>query len=135
MLEKVNQNIFESIKHIDQFGNEYWYARELMPILQYNLWQNFHKIIRISMDNCIKSHHNVLDHFIDINKMVRIVQTDSKLKNDKIKGQKNANDTHYKIGKNIRNTILKNGATLPENLPTPNKSLKELERDKCLTEE
>ena len=36
---------FEGIKHIDDFGEEFWYARELMPILQYAKWQNFKKII------------------------------------------------------------------------------------------
>ena len=43
-----------------------------MPILQYNLWQNFHGIIKIAMDNCNNSNYNILDHFIDINKMVNI---------------------------------------------------------------
>ena len=37
----INNKPFENIKHIDEFGNEYWYARELMPILQYSNWQNF----------------------------------------------------------------------------------------------
>ena len=36
---------FEDIKHIDENGTEFWYARELMPILQYSNWQNFEKII------------------------------------------------------------------------------------------
>ena len=36
---------FEDIKHIDENGVEFWYARELMPILQYSNWQNFEKII------------------------------------------------------------------------------------------
>ena len=39
-----NQN-FEDIKHIDENGIEFWYARELMPILQYSKWQNFEKIL------------------------------------------------------------------------------------------
>ena len=42
-MEKINNNSFESIKHIDEYGNEYWFARELMPILQYSKWQNFEK--------------------------------------------------------------------------------------------
>lgn len=40
-----------------------------------------------------------------------------------------ASDTHYTIGRNIREVIVKNGGTLPENLPTPNKSLKEIEKE------
>ena len=61
--------------------------------------------------------------------LFRIVQTESTLKNERIKGQSNANKTHYRIGKNVRDTIIKNGSTLPENLPTPNKSLKLLEKE------
>lgn len=40
-----NNKSFEYIKHIDENGVEFWYARELMPILQYSNWQNFEKII------------------------------------------------------------------------------------------
>jgi len=61
--------------------------------------------------------------------LFRITQTESKLKNDNIKGENNANKTHYNIGKNIRKVIEKNGGTMPEKLPTPNKSLKEIEKE------
>ena len=47
----------------------------------------------------------------------------------KEKNEKNANDAHYIIGKNIREVIKKNGGTMPEDLPTPEKSLKELEKE------
>ena len=43
---------FEDIKHIDENGIEFWYARELMPILQYSNWQNFKKIIDKSKISC-----------------------------------------------------------------------------------
>ena len=62
--------------------------------------------------------------------LFRITQTESKLKKDHIEGEDDANKTHYTIGKNIREVIKKNGGTMPEQLPTPNKSLKELEKDK-----
>ena len=42
-IEKYSENIFESIKHIDQNGNEYWYARELSKVLEYRDWRNFKK--------------------------------------------------------------------------------------------
>ena len=42
-IEKYNENIFESIKHIDQNGNEFWYARELSKALEYRDWRNFQK--------------------------------------------------------------------------------------------
>ena len=64
--------------------------------------------------------------------LFRITQTESKLKRDNISTEKEANKTHYNIGKNIREVIAKNGGTMPENLPTPEKSLKELEKEKKL---
>ena len=61
--------------------------------------------------------------------LFRITQTESKLKRDKISTEKEANKTHYNIGKNIREVIAKNGGTMPEDLPTPKKSLKQLEKE------
>lgn len=61
--------------------------------------------------------------------LFRITQTESKLKKDNIKTEKEANNTHYTIGKNIRDVIAKNGGTMPEDLPTPKKSLKQLEKE------
>lgn len=59
--------------------------------------------------------------------LFRISQTE--LKRDNIKGQNTASKTHYNIGKNISEVIEKNGGIMPEKLLTPNKSLKELEKD------
>ena len=61
--------------------------------------------------------------------LFRISQTEQKLKNEDIKLEKEANKTHYEVGKEIRNTIKRLGGTMPEALPTPNKSLKELEKE------
>ena len=58
--------------------------------------------------------------------LFRISQTEQKLKNENIKVENETNKTHYDVGKEIRNTIKKLGGTMPENLPTPDKSLKEL---------
>ena len=52
------------------------------------------------------------------------------LKNENIKIEKEANKAHYEVGSEIRNTIKRLGGTMPERLPTPKKSLKELEKDK-----
>lgn len=263
-IDKTNKS-FEDIKHIDENGVEVWYARELMPILQYSNWQNFEKIIDKAKISCQNSDISVLDHFTDVNKMVqigsgayrkqidykltryacyliaqngdirkkvialaqtyfavqtrkqeisekeysmltedekrfyqrdltrkgnyslnqtakkagvknfdrfhnsgykglyngetaddivkrkglryredildnmgseelaanlfRITQTESRLKKDNIYSEKEANKTHYNIGKNIREVIAKNGGTMPEDLPTPKKSLKQLEKE------
>lgn len=62
--------------------------------------------------------------------LFRITQTEQKLINEKIADEKKANQTHYSMGKDIREFIKGQGGTMPEDLPTPNKSLKELEKDK-----
>ena len=62
--------------------------------------------------------------------LFRISQTEAKLKKDNISSERAANETHYNIGKNIREVIAKNGGTMPEGLPTPKRSLKDLERNK-----
>jgi DNA-damage-inducible protein D len=67
--------------------------------------------------------------------LFRITQTESKIKNEKIRGETNADLAHYEIGKNVREVIIKNGSTLPEKLETPDKSLKELEKNNKFIEE
>ena len=69
---KIKNETFEKIKHIDENGVEFWYARELMPMLQYSNWQNFEKIIHKAMISCENSNISAIDHFTDINKMVQI---------------------------------------------------------------
>ena len=263
-IKEYTNKVFEDIKHIDEFGNEYWLARELMKVLEYSLWQNFHGIIKLAICNCNNSNYNVLDHFIDTNKMVqigsntkrkiqdyklsryacylivlncdprkkivalaktyfaiqtrkqelseeeynnlnedekriyrrnqarkgnynlnktavmsgvkdlarfhnagykglyngetaddifkrkklryredildnmgseeladnifRIAQTDAKLKRDNIDNEYSANATHYEVGREVRNSIQRLGGTMPEDLPTPKISLKEIDK-------
>ncbi len=62
--------------------------------------------------------------------LFRISQTEQKLKRDNVKKESEANKTHYEVGKAVRDTIKKLGGTMPEELPTPKKSLKELEKEK-----
>ena len=61
--------------------------------------------------------------------LFRINQTKQKLLKDKVQGENNASDIHYEVGKEIRYTIKKLGGTMPEDMPTPEKSLKELEKE------
>jgi len=267
LLKEIDRNnkSFEDIKHIDENGVEFWYARELMSILEYNKWENFEKVINKAKDACENSGITVIEHFPDIRKTIqmpkgakktvldyklsryacyliaqngdsrkkvialaqtyfavqtrkqeitekeysmltedekrfyqrnltrkgnyslnqtakkagvknfdkfhnagykglyngetaddiakrkglryredildnmvsdelianlfRISQTEQKLKKDNVKTEKEANKTHFNIGKNIREVIAKNGGTMPENLPTPKKSLKQLEKE------
>ena len=267
LLKEIDKNSksFEDIKHIDENGVEFWYARELMPILQYSNWQNFEKIINKAKMSCQNSDISVFEHFTDVNKTIkmpkgaektivdykltryacyliaqngdsrkkvialaqtyfavqtrkqeitekeysmltedekrfyqrnltrkgnyslnqtakkagvknfdkfhnagykglynsetaddiakrkglryredildnmgsdelianlfRISQTEQKLKRDNIQTEKDANKAHYEVGSKIRNTIKELGGTMPEDLPTPKKSLKQLEKE------
>ena len=264
-LEKNNNKTFEDIKHIDENGIEFWYARELMTILQYANWQNFEKIIEKAKISCQNSDISVFEHFTDVNKLskrannaevtindykltryacyliaqngdsrkkvialaqtyfaiqtrkqeisekeyssltedekrfyqrdltrkgnyslnqtakksgvknfdkfhnagykglyngetaddiakrkglryredildnmgsdelianlFRISQTEQKLRKDNVKSEKEANETHYEVGKKVRKAIADIGGTMPEDLPTPKKSLKQLEKE------
>ena len=260
-----NNKSFEDIKHIDENGVEFWYARELMPILQYSNWQNFERIIDKAKISCENSGISVFEHFTDVNKLskrannaeveikdyeltryacyliaqngdsrkkvialaqtyfavqtrkqeitekeysmltedekrfyqrnltregnyslnqtakksgvknfdkfhnagyrglyngetaddiakrkglryredildnmgsdelianlFRISQTEQRLKRDNVDTEKKACDTHNKIGKIVRKAIKEAGGTMPEDLPTPQKSLKQLEKE------
>ena len=264
-ITKYNESIFESIKHTDEFGNEYWEARELQKALEYKRWDKFHNVINNAKTACTKSGNSIENHFSQVGKMVGLgsnssrklvdyklsryacylivqnsdprketvalgqtyfaVQTrkqelteleyknlsedekrlyqrsrvkkgnytlnitakkagvknfdkfhnagykglyngetaddiakrkklryredildnmgsdelaanlfiislaNQKLNNDKIKGEKNSSDAHFEVGKAVRDTIDKVGGTLPENLPTPEKSIKELSKE------
>ena len=264
-LKEYTEKVFEDIKHIDENGNEYWYARELMKVLEYKEWRKFNKVIQKAMEACNGSNYYILDHFVLEDKMVsigsntkrnikdyklsryacylivqncnpritiialaqtyfaiqtrkqelsdneynaltedekriyrrnqvrkgnynlnktainsgvkdlarfhnagykglyngesandifkrkklryredildnmeseeladnifRIAQTDAKLKRDNVDNEYTANSVHYEIGKIVRKAIKEAGGTMPEDLPTPNKSLKELEKE------
>ena len=264
-LEKINETIFESFKHIDEDGNEYWYARELQKVLEYTEWRKFEGVINKAINACKASNYVVSNHFVGVDKMVsigsktkrevsdyklsryacyliaqngdsrkkvialaqtyfaiqtrkqelleqeynnltedekrfyqrnltkkgnyslnqtaknagvknfdkfhnagykglyngetandiakrkglryredildnmgseelaanlfRITQTESKLKKDNMSGENEACITHNKIGKIVRKAIKEAGGTMPEDLPTPSKSLKELEKE------
>ena len=264
-LVKNNNKTFENIKHVDENGFEFWYARELMVILEYKQWRRFESVIDKAIQACQNSGISAFEHFANVGKLsrrannaeveindyklsryacyliaqngdsrkkvialaqtyfavqtrkqeisekeyssltedekrlyqrdltrkgnyslnktakkagvknfdkfhnagykglyngetaddiakrkglryredildnmgsdelianlFRISQTEQKLRKDNIKTEKEANDTHYTIGKNIREVIAKNGGTMPENLPTPEKSLKQLEKE------
>ena len=268
-LEKNNNKTFEDIKHIDENGLEFWYARELQIVLDYKEWRKFEGVIEKSKLACQNSDINVLEHFVGTDKLskrannaevrindyklsryacyliaqnsdsrkkvialaqtyfaiqtrkqeisekeyssltedekrfyqrdltrkgnyslnqtakksgvknfdkfhnagykglyngetaddiakrkglryredildnmgsdelianlFRISQTEQKLRKDNVKTEKEANETHYTIGKNIREVIAKNGGTMPEDLPTPKKSLKQLEKENSKT--
>ena len=62
---------FESIKHIDENGVEFWYARELMIVLEYKQWRRFEQVIERAKEACKNSNVSVYDHFADVGKIVK----------------------------------------------------------------
>lgn len=69
---EINYNMFENIKHTDEYGCEYWYARELQTILDYTEWRKFSAVIEKAIMACSNSDANVYDHFVGVDKMVGI---------------------------------------------------------------
>lgn len=262
-----DENTFESIKHINEYGQEYWLARELQPVLEYTQWRRFEDAINRAKNACDKAGNNVRDHFADVGKMVdigsgtqrevddyqlsryacyliamngdprkqvianaqtyfavktrqqelidnfdqltedqkrlsirqqmvahnkslaeaaqqagvetpldyaifqnsgyqglygglgmreiharkglkksqkildhmgstelaanlfRATQTDEKLRREHVQGKENANRTHFEVGAKVRQTIQELGGTMPEDLPTPDKSIRQIERE------
>lgn len=266
-LVQYSEQTFESIKHINEYGEEYWLARELQPVLEYAQWRRFADAIERAKLACKNSGFEVDDHFADVGKMVdigsgaereiddvmlsryacylivmngdprkeviaigqtyfavkarqqelidnyeeltedqkrlairnemiahnkslaeaaqmagvvdsrdyaifqnkgyqglygglgakeiharkglkksqkildhmgstelaanlfRATQTDEKLRRENIQGKQAAYDTHYEVGKKVRQTIKELGGTMPEDLPTPEKSIAQIERE------
>lgn len=80
----------------------------------------------------LKKSQKILDHMgseeLAAN-LFRATQTDAKLRRENIRGKDNANKTHFEVGQKVRQTIKDLGGTMPEDLPTPEKSIKQLERE------
>ena len=87
-------------------------------------------------------HHQIfeeikqLDSYTDkATAMFTITQTEEKLKRDNIQGKTKANQTHYEVGKKVRETIKELGGTMPEDLPTPKTSVSKIEKSHKSLEE
>lgn len=81
---KLTEKTFEEIKHIDENGIEFWYARELMTMLEYSKWGNFVKVIDKAKESCKNSNVNITDHFADVGKMVKAGVADKKIDDFKL---------------------------------------------------
>ena len=74
-MNEINKNYsktFEDIKHIDENGIEFWYARELQLVLDYKEWRKFEGVVQKAMKSCENSDIHTLDHFVVVDKMVQI---------------------------------------------------------------
>lgn len=108
--------------------------------LDYSIFQNYGymglyggmKARDIHQHKGLKKNQKILDHMgyeeLAAN-LFRATQTEAKLRRDKIQGKENANQTHYDVGAKVRQTIKELGGTMPEDLPTPDKSIQQLERE------
>lgn len=71
-IQQYNEKIFEKIKHINEYEQEFWYGRELAEILEYTKWGNFKRVVEKAKEACKNSDINALDHFADVGKMVEL---------------------------------------------------------------
>src|SRR3972149_1954825 len=97
-LMQQHSETFESIRHFDKDGNEYWLARQLSRVLEYSEYRHFLPVIEKAKEACTTSKHSAADHFEDILEMVD-------------------------IGSGAKRPV-------PENLPKPEKSIKQIELEK-----
>lgn len=81
-IKEYTTKLFEDIKHIDEFGNEYWLARELQNILEYTQWRRFENVINKAKFACENSNIKVDDHFANVGKMVDIGSNTKRITKD-----------------------------------------------------
>lgn len=107
--------------------------------IEYAIFQNYgYKGLYGGMDmRAIQKHkglkkgQKILDHMGSTElaaNLFRATQTEEKLRRDNIQGKDAANRTHYMVGRKVRQTIQELGGTMPEDLPTPEKSIQQIER-------
>lgn len=80
----------------------------------------------------LKKSHKILDHMGSTElaaNLFRATQTEEKLRRDNVHGKDEANNTHYEVGAKVRQTIKELGGTMPEDLPTPEKSIQQIEKE------
>lgn len=80
----------------------------------------------------LKKKEKILDHMGSTElaaNLFRATQTEDKLRRENIKGKQRANQTHYEVGKKVRQTIAELGGAMPEDLPVPEQSIQQLEKD------
>lgn len=73
-IEKYSEHTFEQYKHVNEYGEDFWFARDLQIVLQYTEWRNFIKVIDKAKTACKSSGNDTLDHFVDLNKMIDLAK-------------------------------------------------------------
>lgn len=67
-----SEKIFEDIRHVNEYGEEFWYARELQGVLEYTKWSNFCKVIEKAKIACESASNDVESNFADVGKKVAV---------------------------------------------------------------
>lgn len=87
----------------------------------------------IHVNKGLKKSQKILDHMGSTElaaNLFRATQTEEKLKRENVQGKKQANSTHYEVGNKVRQTIQELGGAMPEDMPTPAQSVKQIESAK-----
>lgn len=71
-IDNYKEIIFESLKQTNEFGSDFWFARDLANALDYSQWRNFLNVVDKAKEACEHSHNHVPDHFADVSKMVQL---------------------------------------------------------------
>lgn len=77
-LEVQQKKLFDDLRHFDENGNEFWFARELQEALQYKEWRNFQKVISTAQIACKISQQDIGYHFVEVNKTIAMPKGASK---------------------------------------------------------
>ena len=76
------ESLFESIRHTNEYGQEFWYARELQIALEYTEWRNFNRVIEKAKVACEGSENIASEHFVDVNKTIDMPNSAAKTIDD-----------------------------------------------------
>jgi len=94
------QNLFESVKKADENGQEYWLARELMPLLEYERWESFDQLVQRAMVSLTRTYPQTGDHFRQTTKKIKIAAGSGKEAIREIKDYKLTRYACYLIAHN-----------------------------------
>jgi len=146
---------FDAIQHAsDEGSGEYWSARELYKLLGYSRWEKFQQSLEEAKVACEQSGQPISDHFHLQVKMIKAGKSAKRAIEDyrltrfacylavvSTKEQANishfqantshfqANTSHFQVGREVREAIKRLDGTMPEDLPTPTKSIQQIQRD------
>jgi len=71
-IEQYSKDDFERAKQHTEDGVEFWYARDLKELLEYEQWRNFLQVVEKAKESCRNAKNDIGDHFADVSKMVEI---------------------------------------------------------------